>query len=104
MTLFRTQILVQLIVMTRMNYFISAGVGETGVPREKPTIKPLFMFQLVQTNLSISSTSVEEKPGSVEMSSLAFSRSVKRLDLQTSALGTAQYFIFFLTRVFEGNF
>jgi hypothetical protein len=37
-------------VMTRMNYFIATGVGETGVPREKSTIKPLFKLQSAGAN------------------------------------------------------
>ena len=44
----------------RIDKFIAAGVGETGDPIGKPTIKPLSSdLQLVQINLIMSSTSRE---------------------------------------------
>ena len=40
MTLFRTQIMVQL--KFNVNLIVLLGVGETGAPRGKPTIDPLL--------------------------------------------------------------
>ena len=50
MTLFRTHYMVQLFILTRVIKCMCAGVGETGAPREKPTIKPIFKINLAATN------------------------------------------------------
>ena len=50
MTLFSTHGMVQLKLMTIVDKCICAGVGETGAPREKPTIKPIFKINLAATN------------------------------------------------------
>ena len=42
--------MVQLFILTRVIKCMCAGVGETGAPREKPTIKPIFKINLAATN------------------------------------------------------
>ena len=91
--------------MTRVGYYcIRADAGETGVPREKPTMAALeirSLFYETQANFNKSSASDLQNPGMTRFSNLNPISSFIRGSLHFSELGTGKYFILVFTSVYN---